>query len=359
MTTFSFKSLTSEHISLLHQWMQHPHVWQWWGEGRSWSLDQVQAEYRSHTEGYKIEKGERRPIHPFIIYFQERPIGFIQSYNALHFPREDFKVEDLWRDTTKSLAALDFYIGETDCLGKGLGAEALKAFLQQYVFPKFDACLVDPDKSNKIAIRAYAKAGFSTNLELSSSVIMIAQKEAIKNPLIIFGSARSDGNTLQAIQALIGDQSVPIVDLGKLNIAHYDYDYQNTHDDFIPLAEKMVMHNPIILATPVYWYTMSALMKTFMDRWSDLLDIRKDLGRRLTNKELYVIASYGGVKPEGFEFPFSQTCAYLEMQYKGCFYFYSGDDPELIKENAIAVAPNFTQSLSNWMGSGAKPDSYP
>lgn len=59
----------------------------------------------------------------------------------------------------------------------------------------------------------------------------------------------------------------------------------------------MVCYNPIILATPVYWYSMSALMKTFIDRWGDLLDIRKDIGRRLTNKELYIITSFGESMP--------------------------------------------------------------
>lgn len=44
---------------------------------------------------------------------------------------------------------------------------------------------------------------------------------------------------------------------------------------------------------------MSALMKTFIDRWSDLLNIRKDIGRRLTNKELYVITSFGESIPRG------------------------------------------------------------
>lgn len=100
------------------------------------------------------------------------------------------------------------------------------------------------------------------------------------NPIIILGSSRSDGDTLQAIKAVTKERTVPIIDLKNLNISPYDYAYENKHDDFITLAEKMVQHNPIVLATPVYWYTMSALMKTFIDRWSDLLDIRKDLGRR-------------------------------------------------------------------------------
>jgi multimeric flavodoxin WrbA len=172
---------------------------------------------------------------------------------------------------------------------------------------------------------------------------MVVTRENKKNPLIILGSLRSDGNTLRAIKMAIKDRSIPIVDLQTLNIAHYDYDYANSQDDFLPLAEKMVRHNPIILATPVYWYSMSALMKTFIDRWSDLLDIRKDIGRRLAHKELYVIASYGESIPQGFEAAFSQTCDYLDMQYKGCFYFYGGSDPELVKNNECIANRCFSE----------------
>lgn len=160
---------------------------------------------------------------------------------------------------------------------------------------------------------------------------------AQRNPLIIFGSSRSDGNTSQAIKAVIKNHPVPIITLKNLNISHYDYNYENKHDDFLALAERMVQHNPIILATPVYWYTMSARMKTFIDRWSDLLDIRKDLGRRLAHKELFVITSYETSLPKGFEDAFSQTCEYMDMQYKGCLYFYSGKDADLAKDNELAV----------------------
>lgn len=332
MTGFSFQPLSIEHIDILHKWMQEPHVLQWWGEKRSWSLDDIKEKYTPYTYGYKIQEGIKKPIHPFIIEFEKRPIGFIQFYRAADFPRDGFSVENVWQED-KSLAAIDFYIGEPHSIGMGLGTQALQFFLQDHVFKRFDACLVDPDKNNKAAIKAYAKAGFSTLRDLDSSIIMIAHREEIKNPIIIFGSSRSDGNTLQAIKTVIRDQPIPIVNLSDLNIAYYDYNYENAKDDFIPLAEKMVSHNPIILATPVYWYTMSATMKTFIDRWSDLLDIRKDIGRRLTNKELYVITSYGTDMPKGFEDAFSQTCDYLDMQYKGCYYFYSGDDVDLKQKN--------------------------
>lgn len=333
MIPLAFKPLSIDQLNLLHKWMQQPHVSQWWGEGRSWSFKDIKEKYTPYTLGYKIQQGAKKPIYPFVIELEERPIGFVQFYNALDFPRDGFNVENVWHDRTKSLAAIDFYIGEANCIGMGLGAKVLESFLNNHVFNHFDACLVDPDKNNKAAIKSYAKAGFSTLQDLNCSIIMIAHREETKNPLIIFGSSRTDGNTLQAIKAVIKDQPIPIVNLSDLNIAYYDYNYENSNDDFITLAEKMVRHNPIILATPVYWYTMSATMKTFIDRWSDLLDIRKDIGRRLTNKELYVITSYGTDMPRGFEDAFSQTCDYVDMQYKGCFYFYSGDEVERKQKN--------------------------
>jgi len=125
------------------------------------------------------------------------------------------------------------------------------------------------------------------------------------NPLIIFGSSNSTGNTWKTICAFNTDGLIPVVDLNTLDITPYDYAHKNKDDDYLPLMERIMHHNPIILATPVYWYTPSAVMKTFIDRLSDLLTIRKDLGRGLANKDLYVITSYGArkvfiqVKPDG------------------------------------------------------------
>ena len=346
MSDLSFIPLCFDHLPLLHKWMQAPHVRKWWGEGKTWSFHDIKEKYTSYTLGYKIHQGQKKGIASFVIQFQNHPVGFIQFYNAFDFPRDGFNLQELWSQQSQSLAAIDFYIGEPTCLGMGLGEKALKHFLSDHVLKQFDACLVDPDKSNSTAIKTYVKAGFSTLQDLPSSILMLARKEEKSNPIIIFGSSRSDGNTLQAIHSVIKNCPVPIVDLRDLNISYYDYRYDNAKDDFIPLAETMVRHNPIILATPVYWYTMSALMKTFIDRWSDLLDIRKDIGRRLAYKDLYVIASYGTSMPRNFEEPFSQTCEYLDMRYKGCFYFNSGNMTEGSKENEEQAEKFFNQILS-------------
>jgi len=182
MISIAFKPLKIEHIHLLYKWMQQPHVHQWWGEGRSWSLSEIKEKYKPYTHGYKIQQGIKTPIHPFIIEFEKRPIGFIQFYRVSDFPRDGFSVENVWQED-KSLAAIDFYIGERDCIGIGLGTQALQSFLKDHVFKSFDACLVDPEKNNEAAIKAYAKAGFSPFRDLDSSIIMIARRKEIENNL--------------------------------------------------------------------------------------------------------------------------------------------------------------------------------
>lgn len=167
----------------------------------------------------------------------------------------------------------------------------------------------------------------------------------IHNPLIILGSSRGDGDTRKAIDAVLQTKDIPVIDLSDIEMSYYDYEHKNADDDFVPLMERVMQHDPIILATPIYWYTMSGIMKVFLDRWTDLLEIRKDLGRKMKGKSLFLITSYAGVIPKAFEDPFSLTCEYMHMKYKGCLYYYSGVDAPIKQKNAHLL-DTFVQSLN-------------
>lgn len=293
------------------KWLSTPHVQEFWDRGTDWTEELVFEKYGSYIDGYKLDLGEKKPILAFIMHLEDAPIGYIQFYKD----------------------ALDLFIGEKEMIGKGIGSALLKKFLNEHIWPHFNSCNVDPEKTNKKALRFYAKAGFVTTDENETTVFMTTKKMPERNPIIIFGSSRMGGDTLQAVKTVFPNENVPIVDLNSLNIGYYDYVYQNRGDDFLPLIERIVKHNPIILASPVYWYSVSAQMKTFIDRWSDLLEIRKDLGSRLAGKELYIVTSYGG-EAIGFEEPIQQTCDYMEMRYKGCYYYYVGNDKDRETKNA-------------------------
>lgn len=135
--------------------------------------------------------------------------------------------------------------------------------------------------------------------------------------IIILGSARSDGNTFMICTYLNQQFDLDFCNLNDYNIGYYDYAHQQ-NDDFFPLMEKLIQYDTFILATPVYWYSMSAQMKTFLDRFTDLLKIRKDLGRQLRTKRMKVICCSSDQEeyPEFWK-PFERSAEYLGMHYAG------------------------------------------
>lgn len=152
-------------------------------------------------------------------------------------------------------------------------------------------------------------------------------------PYIIFGSSRSFGDTRKAVDLVVKNKAHKIIDLNSLPMSYYDYEHANRMDGFIPLIKEMLHHQKWVFATPVYWYTMSAIMKTFLDRITDLLTIEKDLGRQLRGRDAYVISCDGGERTDGFEEIFQKTFHYLGMHYKGSLFYYSGIDSKLLAEN--------------------------
>jgi NAD(P)H-dependent FMN reductase len=145
----------------------------------------------------------------------------------------------------------------------------------------------------------------------------IKQYQMKTRKLIILGSSRSDGDTAKLTQKLKETCQWDLLDLNEYDITYFDYDHRNREDDFLPLMRKIIEnYDVLILATPVYWYTMSGIMKVFFDRISDLLTIEKDLGRQLRGKSMAVITASGGNDAgDNFWIPFKLSAEYLGMKY--------------------------------------------
>ena len=137
--------------------------------------------------------------------------------------------------------------------------------------------------------------------------------------VIIIASSRSFGNTRKVVDAFSElKKDVDIIDLNDFEIGYYDYDFKNASDDFIKVILKVLDYQTVIFATPIYWYTMSAQLKTFFDRISDLLHgENKVLGRQLRGKSMAVISCGSDEEIfEGFDMPFRESANYLGMNYK-------------------------------------------
>ena len=113
---------------------------------------------------------------------------------------------------------------------------------------------------------------------------------------VILASSRSDGHTRALAEWAFPPADVVYEDLSALRVGCFSYDRANEADDFLPLIRRLHAHDLWVLATPLYWYTMSAQAKTFFDRLSDLLKWHKDDGRRLRGKALAVVCA--GADPQ-------------------------------------------------------------
>ena len=136
--------------------------------------------------------------------------------------------------------------------------------------------------------------------------------------IIVQGSSRSNGNTNKIVQFLQSHLECDFIDLSECDIRQYDYKNRNQNDDFLTTIEKIVEYDLIIFATPVYWYSMSGIMKTFFDRITDCLNIDKEIGRKLHGKNMAAIScGSDSFDNDGFFIPFEKSAEYLGMYYFG------------------------------------------
>lgn len=166
--------------------------------------------------------------------------------------------------------------------------------------------------------------------------------------VIIQGSSRSNGNTSKIVSFVKEKTGFQVVDLKSKSISAFDYDHKNKGDDFIPLMSDIATNYDVILfATPVYWYTMSGIMKIFFDRITDCLKFEKEIGRKLKGKKMGVISCGSDSElKESFNMPFKESANYLGMYYLGDIHTWlEGDElSEQLKNN---LSTFITRRISN------------
>jgi multimeric flavodoxin WrbA len=155
--------------------------------------------------------------------------------------------------------------------------------------------------------------------------------------VIIVGSSRSNGNTTRIVDEIANQYNIDVVNLNNYSISYYDYQSNNREDDFFPLIKGIIeKYDTLIFATPVYWYSMSGIMKVFFDRFSDLIRIEKETGRKLRGKKFAVISnSHDDELEYDFYLPFRKSAEYLGMEYIGDKHF-NADNPDATNKIELA-----------------------
>ncbi len=151
-------------------------------------------------------------------------------------------------------------------------------------------------------------------------------KDKPQENLAILATSRDNGDTSHALNELTSNHVVDVISFSKLNISPFDYHNCNIDDDFLCPLIRMTEATTIIVATPVYWYSMSAQMKIIFDRLSDLITINKQVGRKLVGKSAAFLAvGSDEFLPIGFANPFEMTFRYFDMSFAGSFYICTGE----------------------------------
>ncbi len=155
--------------------------------------------------------------------------------------------------------------------------------------------------------------------------------ELLMKKVVIVGSSRNDGDATNLTKELIEKSEWDLINLNDYKFSYFDYEHRNRNDDYLNLMNKIVeKYETLIFVTPIYWYSMSGIMKVFFDRFTDLLTIEKELGRKLRGKKMAVIScSVGENLGENFWLPFSETARYLGMEYICNTHTITGENNEL------------------------------
>jgi NADPH-dependent FMN reductase len=161
----------------------------------------------------------------------------------------------------------------------------------------------------------------------------------LSKPFVILGAAKQAGETHRAVDIAFPSGLIDLVVLSEHHISGYDYAHSNEDDGFLTIVDRMLTTKSIVFATPVYWYAMSAPMKIFFDRLTDLLETSKEKGRRMAGKDVWVIASGTDLTlPDGFEVPFARTAQYFDIRNRGAGYLYTGGNLETRQASETAIA---------------------
>jgi RimJ/RimL family protein N-acetyltransferase len=148
----SFRRLTEDDLPIMHRRLNAQHVARWYrvrGVPNP-SLEWVTARYLPRICGDD-------PTRSFVIMLGQRPIGYIKGYLVADNPEYAVHVQ-----VDEGAAGVDMFIGEPDVVHRGLGAHIVRCFVDEVVFREMGAscCVIGPEPENRIAIRAYEKAGF-------------------------------------------------------------------------------------------------------------------------------------------------------------------------------------------------------
>ncbi|ANK62875.1 flavodoxin family protein [Loigolactobacillus backii] len=142
--------------------------------------------------------------------------------------------------------------------------------------------------------------------------------------VLITGSSRQASNSTYLAKTMLAGLPFTELELKTFTLQpivdhRHDREWPRVADDYPRLIKQVLTAQVIIFATPIYWYGMSGLMKTFIDRWSESLKLVQGFREGMKGKQVYLVL-VGGDRPRKkgqlIEQQFRYICEFLQMNFK-------------------------------------------
>jgi aminoglycoside 6'-N-acetyltransferase len=144
-----FRPLAEDDLPQIFMWLNKPHVRRWYAAAPG-SFAEVAAKYGPRTI-------PGNAVRAFVVRVDGRDAGYIQAYAIEDFPEYAAAIA-----AERGVEGIDVFLGEEALIGRGIGPQVIRHFVDEVVFRGDGAlaCVAGPSEGNQASIRAFEKAGF-------------------------------------------------------------------------------------------------------------------------------------------------------------------------------------------------------
>ena len=131
--------------------------------------------------------------------------------------------------------------------------------------------------------------------------------------LFVNSSPNRDGNTYRIGEELLKDKEHEVLQMADYRISQYGQVFED--DEMKEVLKEMDKYDILVIGSPVYWYTVGGMLKTFIDRLYMLPE-----AEALRGKKLYLFAQGSAPNQDtvkSIEFLSNRLSYLMGMELKG------------------------------------------
>jgi aminoglycoside 6'-N-acetyltransferase len=149
---FAFRRVTRDDFGLLAEWLSTPHVAEWWAH--EYTPEAIERDFGRAVDG--DDPGE-----DYLASLDGTPIGIMQYSRFVDYPDYVAEMAEVY-PVGDGAVTIDYLIGATDRVGRGVGTEMIRTFVDWiWTNDRHATHVVVPvNSANERSWRALLRAGF-------------------------------------------------------------------------------------------------------------------------------------------------------------------------------------------------------